>query len=464
MDVSNFDKAANATRSRAPFMSFPQKDLNGEVTLPTVNVRYEYSDEEDDKHSNRQDMSSHSPSPSPPAKTFERKMSYTDPSIEDLVDSNVSEFMKSLQEPKYAHPLTGEEISELFQTFYRKVEDELEPPTGELISQPELRQLRKRNSRVLDQIERRITTTLYPKLMENSQGRDPTCAERFEQRLEIFRSTPALLDMLDLGVDVNVRASLEPVSAHLANLDKAKTPQDKIRCVVMAHKMIVEILKDDSSSSADSILPLLVYCVLASPTSNIWRHTTFMRRFRREHAIKGQAGYCLTNMEAAVQYLDTVSFPQDQLPAHIDSTLFAMPTAALSSPIRSRSNSSARSRSDSETRSPRHSVPSRIGTVGASVSKYLISKLGTSQTVSDFKRALESDTTSVSTGDADSALGLAGGRPPIPNPKFLNVDADNLTLGDVKSLLAEYRVMAAYVQGQQPTDQNSEFSCTIDDK
>lgn len=65
----------------------------------------------------------------------------------------------------------------------------------------------------------------------------------------------------------------------------------------------------NSSSSADFILPTLIYTLIISPPTqdfNIISNLFFIQRFRAKKAIDGEAAYCLTNLEAAISFLETV--------------------------------------------------------------------------------------------------------------------------------------------------------------
>lgn len=65
----------------------------------------------------------------------------------------------------------------------------------------------------------------------------------------------------------------------------------------------------NSSSSADYILPTLIYTLIISPPTqdfNIISNLFFIQRFRAKKAIDGEAAYCLTNLEAAISFLETV--------------------------------------------------------------------------------------------------------------------------------------------------------------
>ncbi|GAA6020550.1 hypothetical protein JCM11491_000792 [Sporobolomyces phaffii] len=61
-----------------------------------------------------------------------------------------------------------------------------------------------------------------------------------------------------------------------------------------------------STSGADLILPLLIYSVVRSNPPRLISHLKFSHRFRSESLMRGQASYCLTNLDAVVEFLNHV--------------------------------------------------------------------------------------------------------------------------------------------------------------
>jgi phosphopantothenoylcysteine decarboxylase len=60
------------------------------------------------------------------------------------------------------------------------------------------------------------------------------------------------------------------------------------------------------SSSADLILPLLIYSVVQSNPNQLASHLAFIQRFRADSLVRGEAAYCLVNMQAVMEFLLTV--------------------------------------------------------------------------------------------------------------------------------------------------------------
>ncbi|KAI9251501.1 hypothetical protein BDA99DRAFT_522029 [Phascolomyces articulosus] len=61
------------------------------------------------------------------------------------------------------------------------------------------------------------------------------------------------------------------------------------------------------SASADVLLPLLIFTIVKSNPTNFLSNLRFIQRFRRPSRIAGQESYCLTNIMAAVSFLETTN-------------------------------------------------------------------------------------------------------------------------------------------------------------
>ncbi|KAK4055886.1 hypothetical protein OIO90_003143 [Microbotryomycetes sp. JL221] len=89
--------------------------------------------------------------------------------------------------------------------------------------------------------------------------------------------------------------------------DRATSPTLKSQDVVAGKdsSMPSKKLSPSSSSSADLILPLLIYaCVKHNP--RLASHLKFVQRFRTETLLRGEASYCLTNVSAVIEFLNHV--------------------------------------------------------------------------------------------------------------------------------------------------------------
>lgn len=173
-------------------------------------------------------------------------------------------------------------------------------------------------------VERRTCERVYKRIWRHVSTLD-------EVRDEKLRSRTAALALVgiglkDLGIEIDtasthedgVEESIESriedwiASARdgLLRMNEARYPLGKLQHLAAAHKCIVDVLSrlHQSSSSADEILPTLIYTLITSPTEgiNVISNLNFIQRFRASNKIDGEAAYCLTNLEAAITFLETV--------------------------------------------------------------------------------------------------------------------------------------------------------------
>ena len=173
-------------------------------------------------------------------------------------------------------------------------------------------------------VERRVCEKMYRRIWRHRSTLD-------EVRDEKLRSRTAALALVgiglkDLGIEVDLASTsgnnlgdtigsqieewIAPARDGLLRMNEARYPLGKLQHLTAAHKCIVDVLSRlrQSSSSADEILPTLIYALITSPTQgiNVISNLNFTQRFRSTSKIDGEAAYCLTNLEAAITFLETV--------------------------------------------------------------------------------------------------------------------------------------------------------------
>jgi len=119
-----------------------------------------------------------------------------------------------------------------------------------------------------------------------------------------------------------IRAMLSGTRDSLQAMTNEHYPLAKLRHLTLAHKSLVETLSQlfPASSSADEILPTLIYALITSTpeTINVISDLKFIQRFRAGSKVDGEAAYCLVNLEASVSFLETVdlsSLRADEVPS-----------------------------------------------------------------------------------------------------------------------------------------------------
>ncbi|KAI9673397.1 MAG: hypothetical protein M1817_002859 [Caeruleum heppii] len=172
-----------------------------------------------------------------------------------------------------------------------------------------------------EDVERRVCERIYDRIWRHRSTQD-------QERDEKLRSRTAALVLVgiglrELGIDLpsnnnvqpsvkeeEVRAWLGAARESLCRMNDEKGPLGKLTHLKAAHKAIVDTLSriHYSSSSADEILPTLIYTLMTTPADgiNVISNLNFIQRFRMAKKVDGEAAYCLTNLEAAITFLETV--------------------------------------------------------------------------------------------------------------------------------------------------------------
>ncbi|KAI1867064.1 hypothetical protein JX265_007640 [Neoarthrinium moseri] len=172
-------------------------------------------------------------------------------------------------------------------------------------------------------VERRLCEGIYDRIYRHRTTHD-------EAQDDKLRSKTAALALVgigpaDLGVDLGEPADdgpeaaakkqaeisqyLEQARKDLIVMNEKRYPLGKLNYLKAAHKSIVDTLSHfHPSSSADEIMPMLIYTLITMPPEklNVISDSQFIQRFRWEEKLEGEAAYCLTNLEAAITFLETV--------------------------------------------------------------------------------------------------------------------------------------------------------------
>lgn len=93
----------------------------------------------------------------------------------------------------------------------------------------------------------------------------------------------------------------------LLKIKTYRAPRDKIICVLNCCKVIFGLLKHSKSdSSADSFMPLLIYVVLQANPEHLVSNVQYILRFRNQDKLAGEAGYYLSSLLGAVQFIENL--------------------------------------------------------------------------------------------------------------------------------------------------------------
>ena len=212
---------------------------------------------------------------------------------------------------------------------------------GEMLTASEVAE-RKKARRLLElkrlaleeAVERAVCEKVYDRLYKYKGSDDEARDEKLRSRTsalalvgiglkELHVDTPTNQDVRKATEEKEeeIHHSLAPAREALERMTEENYPLGKLQHLTEAHKSIVETLSQTfpSSSSADEILPTLIYTLITSAPEdmNVVSNLNFIQRFRTSSKVDGEAAYCLVNLEAAISFLETVdlsSLRADELP------------------------------------------------------------------------------------------------------------------------------------------------------
>lgn len=172
-------------------------------------------------------------------------------------------------------------------------------------------------------VERRLCEGIYERIYRHRTTQD----EAHDDKL---RSKTAALDLIgigpiDLGIELvdntdhssattepkvdDIKQQLEPARRDIIMMARKRYPLGKLNHLKAAHRSIVDTLAHfHPSASADEIMPMLIYTLITLPPENLHviSDIHFIQHFRWEPKLMGEAAYCLTNLEAAISFLQNV--------------------------------------------------------------------------------------------------------------------------------------------------------------
>jgi hypothetical protein len=173
-------------------------------------------------------------------------------------------------------------------------------------------------------VERAVCEKVYQRIWRHRSTDD-------EERDHKLRSRTAALSLVGIGLkellmtgdelteeerqktkekEPEIREFLSAAREDILKMNDEKYPLGKVQHLTVAHKSIVEALSKifPATSSADEILPTLIYALITLPPVhlNVISDLMFIQRFRGSSRMDGETAYCLVNLEAAISFLETV--------------------------------------------------------------------------------------------------------------------------------------------------------------
>ncbi|KAH1562000.1 hypothetical protein KXX21_007201 [Aspergillus fumigatus] len=109
-------------------------------------------------------------------------------------------------------------------------------------------------------------------------------------------------------VGAHGRRFLNLAQQELLKINGYRAPRDKVICILNCCKVIFGLLKNSkqADTSADSFVPLLIYVVLQARPDHLVSNIQYILRFRNQDKLGGEAGYYLSSLSGAIQFIETL--------------------------------------------------------------------------------------------------------------------------------------------------------------
>jgi hypothetical protein len=103
------------------------------------------------------------------------------------------------------------------------------------------------------------------------------------------------------------RKFLSLAQQELLKIKTYRAPRDKVIQILNACKVIFGLLRNSKSDmSADAFIPLLIYVVLQANPEHLVSNVQYILRFRNSEMLGGEAGYYLSSLMGAVQFIESL--------------------------------------------------------------------------------------------------------------------------------------------------------------
>lgn len=114
------------------------------------------------------------------------------------------------------------------------------------------------------------------------------------------------LQQKDIGVKSEFSFNIPRAKRELGQLNKCTSPQQKLMCL---RKVVQTIMQSPSqrvnmeTMCADDLLSVLLYLLVKTEIPNWMANLSYIKNFRFCSSAKDELGYCLTSVEAAIEYI-----------------------------------------------------------------------------------------------------------------------------------------------------------------
>ncbi|XP_075694691.1 VPS9 domain-containing protein 1 isoform X2 [Rhinoderma darwinii] len=145
--------------------------------------------------------------------------------------------------------------------------------------------------------------------------------EALLQVMDLYSTaTPSVVGVPEKLYPEDIKEPYRAAVEELEHLPHQCTPQRKLECIVRTLRVICECTEEycptpgTAAIGADDLLPILAFVVLKSGMSHLLSECSALEEFIHEGYLIGEEGYCLTSLQSALAYLETLPVPPSPAP------------------------------------------------------------------------------------------------------------------------------------------------------
>ncbi|OZJ02168.1 hypothetical protein BZG36_05238, partial [Bifiguratus adelaidae] len=154
-------------------------------------------------------------------------------------------------------------------------------------------------------MEKLVMNRLYSRLFSPTTTDDRERDAILHQKIYMFKWVTEA--HLDIPVTSHNESFLKFAQTELLKINNYKAPRDKLICVLNCCKVIFGLIRHvGGDAGADKFLPILIYVVLKANPPRLVSNVQYIQRFRNPDVLQSEAGYYLTNLMAAISFIETL--------------------------------------------------------------------------------------------------------------------------------------------------------------
>ncbi|KAK9110150.1 hypothetical protein Sjap_018210 [Stephania japonica] len=159
-------------------------------------------------------------------------------------------------------------------------------------------------------LEKYVMTKLYTRVFA-SVPEDVKCDEKLSEKMALIQQF-IRPENLDIKPTYQNETSWLLAQKELQKINMYKAPRDKLGCILNCCRVINNLLLNASIASkenppgADEFLPVLIYVTIKANPPQLHSNLLYIQRYRRQSRLVSEAAYFFTNMLSAASFITNI--------------------------------------------------------------------------------------------------------------------------------------------------------------